>query len=83
MNINDKEIQKDVRRAIRQNMLVRSEDKDKSEGWKILRRFKNRTELAAYANDADNLADLEYQYPLKTYRRKLDIDNLYLAVLRR
>lgn len=79
----DPQIQREVRKAIRQNLIARSEEIDKQEGWIILKRFKNKTELAAYANDADNLADLEYRYPLKTYRRKIDLDNLYMAVLRR
>lgn len=60
-----------------------SAELDKAEGWIILRRFKTKVALAAYANDPSELADLEFKYPLRNYRRKLDLHNLYVAVLHR
>ncbi len=60
-----------------------AEEVDKAEGWVILKRFKSPGVLAAFANDPNNIADLEFRYPLRNYRRKLDIHNLYMAVLRR
>jgi len=68
---------------LRTEVLQKAEALDKAEGWIFLKRFKNKTELAMYANDPENIADLEYRYPFETFRRKLDIDNLYLAVVRR
>ena len=56
---------------------------DKAEGWSIIRRFKNKAGLAVFANNPAELADLEYRYPLITYRRKLDLDRCYLAILQR
>jgi hypothetical protein len=59
------------------------EEWDKAEGWLVLRKFKNKAALAAFANDPNEIADLEFKYPIATWRRKLDLDNKYLAVLRR
>jgi hypothetical protein len=39
--------------------------------------------MAMFVNDPDNLAELEYRYPYESYRRKLDIDEKYVAVLKR
>jgi hypothetical protein len=75
--------QKEIARAHKTALLAKSEALDKAEGWKILERFKNKAALAIYAGDPNKLADLEYRYPLETYRRKLDLDNCYLAVLRK
>jgi hypothetical protein len=59
------------------------EDIDKEEGWSIIRRFKNKAEMARFVNDPNNIADLDYNYPLYNYRRKLDLDRHYIAVLRK
>ena len=59
------------------------EDIDREQGWIILLKFKTKTSMAAWVNNLDNIADLEFRYPLRSYRRKLDIDKNYIAVLRR
>lgn len=59
------------------------EELDSEEGWWILHRFKTKTQMAMWVNNSDNLADLEFRYPLHNYRRKLDIDRNYIAVLRK
>lgn len=59
------------------------EELDSEEGWWIINRFKTKTQLAVFVNNPDNLADLEYRYPLANYRRKLDLDRHYIAVIRR
>lgn len=63
--------------------IITAEDMDSAEGWFILRKFKSKAALAMWVNNPDNIADLEYRYPLHNYRRKLDLDSLYVAVLRR
>ena len=63
--------------------LKTSEELDSEEGWWIIQRFKTKTQLAVFVNNPDNLADLEYRYPLANYRRKLDLDRHYIAVIRR
>ena len=75
--------QKEAARAHKAALCAKSEVLDKAEGWKIIERFKNKAALAVYTSDPNKLADLEYRYPLETYRRKLDLDNCYLAVLRK
>lgn len=59
------------------------EELDIEEGWLILYRFRTKADMAAFVNDPDKISDLEYRYPLHNYRRKLDIDKNYIAVLRR
>jgi hypothetical protein len=63
--------------------LKTSEELDAEEGWAVLYRFKTKTEMAMFVNNPDNIAELEYRYPYDVYRRKLDIDKNYIAVLRR
>lgn len=59
------------------------EELDSEEGWSIIYRFKTKTEMAVFVNSPDSIAELEYRYPYDTYRRKLDIDRKYIAILRR
>ena len=59
------------------------EELDSEEGWWIIQRFKTKTQLAMFVNNPDSIADLEYRYPLASYRRKLDLDKHYIAVLKR
>jgi hypothetical protein len=59
------------------------EELDHADGWFIYRRFRTKTDMAVFVNDPGNLAELEMRYPLVDYRRKLDIDNKYIAMLRR
>jgi hypothetical protein len=59
------------------------EDLDAEQGWIILNKFKTKTAMAVWVSNPDNLADLEFRYPLRIYRRKLDIDRNYIAVLRK
>ena len=59
------------------------EELDSEEGWSIIYRFKTKTEMAVFVNNPENTAELEYRYPYDNYRRKLDIDRKYIAVLRR
>jgi hypothetical protein len=39
--------------------------------------------MAMWVNNPDNIADLDYRYPIESYRRKLDIDRNYIAVLKK
>jgi hypothetical protein len=59
------------------------EELDHDDGWFIYRRFRNKTEMAVFVNDPNNIVDLDYRYPIENYRRKLDIDKHYIALLRR
>jgi hypothetical protein len=63
--------------------LMTTEELDHADGWFIYRRFRTKTEMAVFVNDLGNIAELEMRYPLDNYRRKLDIDNKYIAILRR
>ena len=60
-----------------------AEELDVAEGWWIIHRFKTKTAMAMWVNNPDNIADLDYRYPIESYRRKLDIDRNYIAVLRK
>jgi hypothetical protein len=60
-----------------------AEELDNADGWFIYRRFRTKPEMVVFVNDPGNIADLDYRYPLDNYRRKLDIDNKYIALLRR
>jgi hypothetical protein len=59
------------------------EELDHDDGWFIYRRFRNKTEMALFVNEPGNIVDLDCSYPIEIYRRKLDIDNNYIALLRR
>lgn len=59
------------------------EEIDKADGWTIIKRFKSKSLLAMYAANADEMADLEFKYPLRNYRRKLDLDKMYVAIKRK
>jgi hypothetical protein len=63
--------------------LMTTEELDHADGWIIYRRFRTKAEMAVFVNDPGNLSELEMRYPLDNYRRKLDIDNKYIAILRR
>lgn len=63
--------------------LMTTEELDHADGWFIYRRFRTKAEMAVFVNDPGNIAELEMRYPLTDYRRKLDIDNKYIAILRR
>jgi hypothetical protein len=63
--------------------LMTTEELDHADGWFIYRRFRTKTEMAVFVNDLGNIAELEMRYPRDNYRRKLDIDNKYIAILRR
>ena len=60
-----------------------TEELDNADGWFIYRRFRNKTEMALFVNEPGNIVDLDYRYPIENYRRKLDIDKHYIALLRR
>ena len=60
-----------------------TEELDNADGWFIYRRFRNKTEMALFVNEPGNIVDLDCRYPIEIYRRKLDIDNNYIALLRR
>jgi hypothetical protein len=60
-----------------------TEELDNADGWAIIYRFRTKSEMAMFVNNPDNIAEIEYRYPLDNYRRKLDIDNKYIAILRR
>jgi hypothetical protein len=63
--------------------LKTAEELDSEEGWSVIYRFRTKMAMAMFVNDPDNLAELEYRYPYESYRRKLDIDEKYVAVLKR
>ena len=75
--------QKEAARAHKAAVCAKVEAIDKATGWTIVRRFKNKAELAIFVNNPDKIADIDFQYPLYNYRRKLDLDNCYLAVIRK
>jgi hypothetical protein len=63
--------------------LKTSEELDSEEGWCTIYRFRTKTEMAVFVNNPECIAELEYRYPYDNYRRKLDINSKYIAVLRR
>lgn len=64
----------------KQWMLKQSE---KSDGWHIVKYFPSKTHLSAWSANQMNMVALEKKYPPAQWRRKMDIDQCFIAVKRK
>lgn len=60
-------------------IMTQEEAKD---GWTIIKIFDTKTALSCWAGNTDNMVWLEMTYPKDIWRRKIDIDQAYIAVRR-